>query len=33
VARGREHGLSLRSTRPVDLNGFWGQLEVWDKLG
>lgn len=31
AARGREHGLSLRSARPVDLNGFWGQLEVWDK--
>ncbi|MBL9003776.1 MAG: methyltransferase [Myxococcales bacterium] len=30
-ARGREHGLILRSARPVDLHGFWGQLEVWDQ--
>jgi predicted RNA methylase len=32
AARGKEAGLSLRSARAVDLNGFWGQLEVWDKL-
>jgi precorrin-6B methylase 2 len=30
-ARGREHGLILRSARPVDLHGVWGQLEVWDQ--
>lgn len=31
LARGRELGLTLRTARPVDLNGFWGQLEVWDQ--
>lgn len=30
LARGREQGLILNSARPIDLNGFWGQLEVWD---
>lgn len=30
-ACGHDHGLILRSARPVDLNGFWGQLEVWDQ--
>ena len=31
LARGRELGLTLRTARPIDLNGFWGQLEVWDQ--
>lgn len=31
VDSGRQNGLTLRSARPVDLNGFWGQIEVWDK--